>query len=272
MLDSTTPGGELNGPPTAPLLMAGPAAPVRNGHVTLWGAAALLIVIRAGGGWWFWQSHRPSQQAQAAPPTMKVPAITVVARRMSRSQVFEGSLISVAGTTLNTLVQLDPIYVSFNPAESNLSAINQTQAQAPIETAAAVGGGTRTHDGTVTFIANTVDRTTGTIMLRATIANPNRGLLPGQFVTARLHLGNLDNALLVPQSAVGSGQTGRFLMIVSKDGKVEQHVVKLSDSDGDMIVVTDGLAAGDRVITGQLQKLKPGTPVEVAEPAAETAK
>ena len=186
--------------------------------------------------------------------------------------MFEGSLISVAGTTLNTLVQLDPIYVSFNPAESNLGTITHLQGLAPIETAVAVGDGTRRHDGKVTFIDNTVDRTTGTILLRATIANPDRGLLPGQFVTARLHLGDLDNALVVPQSAVGAGQTGRFLLIVGKDGKVEQRVVKLGDSDGDMIVVTDGLAAGDRVITGQLQKLKPGMPVEVAEPAAEPAK
>ncbi len=184
------------------------------------------------------------------------------AGRISRSQVFEGSLISVAGATLNTLVQLDPIYVSFNPAESNLDAINRVQAQAPIETAVAVGGGAAGHTGPVTFIDNVVDRTTGTILLRATIANADRGLLPGQFVTARLHLGDQADALVVPQSAVGASQIGRFLLIAGQDGKAEQRVVKLGDSDGDMVVVTAGLKAGDRVITGQLQKLRPGMPVE----------
>lgn len=194
------------------------------------------------------------------------------AGRMSRSLVFEGSLISVAGTTLNTLVQLDPIYVSFNPAESNLDAINKTQGAAPIDTAVAVGGRAGNHDGKVTFIDNTVDRTTGTILVRATIANADHGLRPGQFVTARLHLGDLDNAVLVPQSAIGASQTGRFVLTLGQDGKAEQHVVKLGDSDGDMIVVTDGVKAGDRVITGQLQKVRPGMNVEVAEPEAEPAK
>ena len=98
--------------------------------------------------------------------------------------------------------------------------------------------------------------------MRATIANPNRALLPGQFVSARLHLGNLEGALLVPQSAVGSSQLGRTLMIVGKEDKAEQRVVKLGDSHDDMIVVTDGIKSGDRVITGQLQKLKPGAAVQ----------
>jgi multidrug efflux system membrane fusion protein len=184
------------------------------------------------------------------------------AGRLSASQVFEGSLISVAGTTLNTLVQLDPIYVSFNPAEVDLDAIKREQALAPIETAVAVDGGKPTHLGPLTFIDNQVSQLTGTILLRATIANADHGLLPGQYVTARLHLGDQKDALLVPQSAVGSTQIGRTLLIVGKGDKVEQRLVKLGDSDGDMIIVTDGLKAGDRVITGQLQKLRPGAEVE----------
>lgn len=104
--------------------------------------------------------------------------------------------------------------------------------------------------------------------MRATIANADHGLLPGQFVTARLHLGDLEAALVVPQSAVGASQIGRFLMVVSEDNKAEQRVIKLGDSDGDMVVVTDGLKARDRVITGQLQKLKPGAPVELESVAS----
>jgi multidrug efflux system membrane fusion protein len=184
------------------------------------------------------------------------------AGRISASQVFTGSLISAAGATLNTLVQLDPIYVSFNPAEVNLAAITQSQARAPIETAVSRNGGKPNHIGTLTFIDNQVSQSTGTILLRATIANQDHALLPGEFVTATLHLGDLQGALLVPQSAVGSTQIGRTLMIVGEGNKVEQRPVKLGDSDGDMIVVTDGLKPGDRVITGQLQKIRPGAVVE----------
>ena len=190
------------------------------------------------------------------------------AGRISRSLVYEGSLISVAGTTLNTLVQLDPILVSFNPAETNLDQIVHEQARKPIETAVSVGGGAPDHTGTLTFVDNQVDRTTGTILVRATIANPDRLLLPGQYVTARLHLGDLDGALLVPQTAVGASQIGRTLMVVGEGGKAEQRVVKLGDTYGDMVVVTDGLKAGDQVITGQLQKLRPGAPVQVEAPDA----
>jgi multidrug efflux system membrane fusion protein len=190
------------------------------------------------------------------------------AGRISRSQVFEGSLISVAGATLNTLVQLDPILVSFNPAEANLDLIAREQARQPIETAVSVGGGAPGHAGTLTFIDNQVDRTTGTILVRATIANPDHALLPGQYVTARLHLGDRDGTLLVPQAAVGASQIGRTVMVVGEGSKAEQRAVKLGDAYDDMVVVTDGLKAGDQVITGQLQKLRPGSPVKPdAEPS-----
>jgi multidrug efflux system membrane fusion protein len=188
------------------------------------------------------------------------------AGRISASQVYTGNLISVAGATLNTLVQLDPIYVSFNPAEVNLPAITHQQHLTPIETEVAQNGGKPSHIGTVTFIDNQVSQSTGTILLRATIANEDHGLLPGEYVTVKLHLGDLHDAVLVPQSAVGSTQIGRTLMIVGKDDKVELRLVKLGDSDGDMIVVTDGLKPGDRVITGQLQKIKPGTVVQPETP------
>jgi membrane fusion protein, multidrug efflux system len=184
------------------------------------------------------------------------------AGRISASQVFTGSLVSVAGATLNTLVQLDPIYVSFNPAEVNLPAIVHGQERAPIETAVSQDGGKPSHVGTVTFIDNQVSQSTGTILLRATIANQDHALLPGEYVTATLHLGDLPGAVLVPQSAVGSTQIGRTVMIVGEGNKVEQRLVKLGDSDGAMIVVTDGLKPGERVITGQLQKIRPGVVVQ----------
>jgi len=187
------------------------------------------------------------------------------AGRLSASQVFEGSLISIAGATLNTLVQLDPIYVSFNPAEVNLEAIRREQARGPIETVVSVPGVDSTQAGPLTFVDNQVSLSTGTILVRATISNPDHALLPGQYVTARLHLGDLKDALLIPQSAVGSTQIGRTVMVVGDGNKVEQRGVTLGDAYDDTIVIAKGLKAGDRLITGQLQKLKAGTPIEAIE-------
>ena len=187
------------------------------------------------------------------------------AGRIGESQVFQGSLISVAGATLNTLVQLDPIYVSFNPAEPNLVAIVREQARAPIQTSVAVGDGGLNHTGSLSFIDNQVSQSTGTILVRATIANPDHDLLPGQYATARLHLGDLQGALLVPQEAVGASQIGRTILVVVPGDKVEQRIVTLGDNYGENVVAVTGLKAGDRVITGQLQKLKPGMLVRPTE-------
>ena len=190
------------------------------------------------------------------------------AGRISASQVFQGSLISVAGATLNTLVQLDPIYVSFNPAENDLAAITREQARAPIQTAVGVNGGPADHMGALTFIDNQISQSTGTILLRATIANRDHALLPGQYVTARLHLGDLQGALLIPQSAVGATQIGRTVMVVTATSEVAARIVTLGDNYDENVVALTGVAAGDRVITGQLQKLRPGMKVKPTEEAA----
>ena len=139
------------------------------------------------------------------------------------------------------------------------------QARGPIETVVSVPGVDSTQAGPLTFVDNQVSLTTGTILVRATISNPDHALLPGQYVTARLHLGDLKDALLIPQSAVGSTQIGRTVMVVGDGNKVEQRGVTLGDAYDDTIVIAKGLKAGDRLITGQLQKLKAGTPIEAIE-------
>ncbi|MGI4748419.1 MAG: efflux RND transporter periplasmic adaptor subunit [Janthinobacterium lividum] len=187
------------------------------------------------------------------------------AGRLSASQVFQGSLISVAGATLNTLVQLDPIYVSFNPAEANLAAIMREQTRLPIQTFVTVNGGNADHTGPVSFIDNQVSLSTGTILLRATIENRDHELLPGQFATARLHLGDLSGALPVPQDAVSASQIGQTVLVVGTGNKVEQRIVTLGDSYDGNVVATTGIKPGDRVIIDQLQKLKPGMQVDPSE-------
>jgi membrane fusion protein, multidrug efflux system len=183
------------------------------------------------------------------------------AGRFGRSLVHEGTLINAAGTQLNTLVQLDPIYVTFNPSETDLNRLGEYRAKTvPAEVTIPDQAGKR-YEGTLTFLDNTVDRNTGTIVARATIANPDLSLLPGEFVHVRLHVDDRPGTLLVPQVALGSSQLGKYVY-VAVNSKAEQRMVSIGATYGDHIVITKGVATGDAVIVGNLQKITPGSAVQ----------
>jgi multidrug efflux system membrane fusion protein len=183
--------------------------------------------------------------------------------RIGRNQAPIGTLVSVAGTTLNTLVQLDPIYVTLNPSETELGDIQKAHANGKVEVDVLVPAETEAHHkGDLTFIDNVVDRATGTITARATIPNADFTLLPGQYVRARLHLKDEPDALLVPQAALGSSQLGKYVYVVGAENKAEQRLVTLGPTAGDLVVVKTGVSEGDRIITGNLQKIGPGVPVQ----------
>jgi multidrug efflux system membrane fusion protein len=191
------------------------------------------------------------------------------AGRLGRNQASVGTLITTGGTPLNTLVQLDPIYVSFNPSETDMAAIDRARAAGPIEAEVYLPSEAQVrHKGELTFINNVVDRATGTISARATIANADFALLPGQYVRVRLHVGRLSDTLMVPQAAVGSSQLGKYLYVVGEGNKVEQRIVSLGPSDGDAVSALTGVAVGDRVITGNLQRVGPGSLVQPTDPKA----
>jgi membrane fusion protein, multidrug efflux system len=185
------------------------------------------------------------------------------AGRLSRSLVHEGALISANGTDLNTLVQLDPIYATFNPSETDLAAIEKARSKGPVPVEVLTSdNGHRSFSGTLTVLENTVDRTTGTITARATISNPDRSLLPGEFIHVHVHVADQPNTLLVPQVALGSSQLGKFVYVVGADDRVEQHLVSVGANYGSLIVVDKGVKEGDRIIVGNLQKIFPGVPVQ----------
>ncbi|HVW54643.1 MAG TPA: efflux RND transporter periplasmic adaptor subunit [Rhizobiaceae bacterium] len=182
--------------------------------------------------------------------------------RLGRTQAPEGTLVSVAGTALNTLVQLDPIYVTFNPGESDLPRIEKARAAGKLEAVVTVPGETGAeYKGTLTFLDNVVDHATGTITARVTVENPKKTLLPGQYVQVRLHIGDQPDALMAPQVALGSSQLGKYLYVVGKDNKVEQRFVSLGPTDGELIAVKGDLPKDTQVIVGNLQKIGPGSPV-----------
>lgn len=185
------------------------------------------------------------------------------AGRLGRNQASVGTLVSPGGSALNTLVQLSPIYVTFNPSETDLAEIAQAKAAGKVMVDVSVGGNDQEHRaGELTFLDNSVDRSTGTIIARATIANLDRSILPGQYVHVRVSLHEIPNALLVPQAAIGSSQLGKYVYVVSPESKVEQRLVSLGPTDGDGVVVASGVSEGDNIITGSLQKIGPGAPVK----------
>jgi membrane fusion protein, multidrug efflux system len=189
------------------------------------------------------------------------------AGRLGKSLVHEGALINATGTQFNTLVELDPIYVTFNPSQTELAAIVKSRSKGPIAADVQTSDDAQErYSGTLSFLDNAVDRSTGTITARATISNPEHTLLPGEFVHVRVHIADQPNALLVPQVALGSGQLGRFVYVIGKDGKAEQRIVSPGAGYGSLVVIDKGVQEGDRIIVGNLQKIAVGVPVQ-PEPA-----
>jgi len=195
------------------------------------------------------------------------------AGRVGRNRASVGTLVGGAGATLNTLVQLDPIYVTFNPSESDLAQLQEARSAASVVAEVLVPGNAQAHHlGNVTFIDNSVDRATGTITVRATIANPDFTLLPGQYVRVRVRVREQPGALMVPETALGSGQLGKYVYVVGADKKADQRLVTLGPTDGDLVSVKGGVAEGDQIITGNLQKIGPGAPVQPILPKQASAK
>jgi multidrug efflux system membrane fusion protein len=186
------------------------------------------------------------------------------AGRLGRNLAPEGTMVSAtAGTPLNNLVQLAPIYVSFNPSETELAEIQKARAAGKVEAEVFLRlGAEPRYRGALSFINNAVDRSTGTVMARATIDNTDRTLLPGQYVRVRLRVREEPNVLLVPETALGSSQLGKYVYVVGKGDVVEQRLVSLGPTSGDLVVLSSGVSEGDQVIAGNLQKIFPGAPVK----------
>lgn len=189
--------------------------------------------------------------------------IAGVAQRALRSV---GTLVAPAAESglLTTLVQIDPIRVRFALSESEAAQVRQAKAR----TVRLIGAdGQPSKDrGRIDFSASVVDPRLGTLPMRAEIANPARQWLPGQFVRAQVVLGE-QQAFVVPQAAVMSGDQGRFVW-VAVDGKATPKPVQAGPWMARDWVIRSGLSAGDAVIVDNLIKLRPGAPVQPAPPAA----
>lgn len=186
------------------------------------------------------------------------------AGRVGRSAASVGTLVTSGQTVLNTLVQLDPIYVTFNPSEKDLVAIKGALQKGEVTAEISLPGvaGGKSYAGKLTFIDNRLDQSTGTVAARATIANAAFDLLPGQYVHLRLSVGSEPDVLMAPQVALGSSQLGKFVYVIGKGSTVEQRMVEIGRTDGDKVAVLSGITENDLIISGNLQKIWPGVPVQ----------
>lgn len=203
-----------------------------------------------------------------------------ISGRAGRAQVTEGALVSAAGgTLLTTIEQTNPIYVNFSQSSSDLLAIrqditsgrlklpslNRVMVQLELENGTPYGPA-----GHIDFLDLAIDEATGTAALRAEFPNPDRMLLPGQFVRARIQAGTETNGIMVPQRSVTVGQQGGSVLVVGQNDVVETRQIRLGDLQGANWIVLDGLKPGDRVIVSGGQKVQPGQAVRIAKASATT--
>jgi len=184
--------------------------------------------------------------------------------RIGRRLVDVGNLVgSGQATELATLVKLDPIYVYFSVAERDTPQVLAEQNKKPLSASIILAdGSTHPESGTVDFIDNQIDTTTGTVEMRAVIPNTGKTLLPGQYAKVRLLLKEQPDTIIVPQKAVGEQQGNTFVYVVGKDNKVEFREVTAGAAIEELRVIDKGLTEGEMVVIDGLQKIKPGITVK----------
>jgi membrane fusion protein (multidrug efflux system) len=194
-----------------------------------------------------------------------------ISGRIGRALVTEGALVSAnEATQLATVQQIDKVYLNITQSASDLQRLRRQAGEKNLASGLPVSvvlddGSVLPRQGRLLFSDVTVDPSTGQLTLRAEMANPDRALLPGQYVRVRLAQAQLPAGILVPQQAVTrGGAQGDTLMVVGPDNKPAPRTVKIASQNGSDWVITDGLKAGEQVMVDGFQKIAmmpPGTPV-----------
>ncbi len=179
-----------------------------------------------------------------------------------RLLLHRGNLVKANDASVVTIRQVDPIYVSFWIQEQHLSAVRKNMANGALDVALTLPGeDNEPIHGALSFIDNTVDPDNRTIHLRATFANQDRRLWPGQYVKVLLTIAQEPDSILVPSQAIQTGQSGRFVYVVKSDQTVEARSIALKREVGNESVV-EGLKPGAVVVTDGQLRLVPGAHVQ----------
>ena len=203
-----------------------------------------------------------------------------ISGRISRKEVDVGNLVGAGESTLLTTIrQWTPIYVYFSINERDLLRIMERAraegitADKPDEIPLEVGLANEDgfpHKGRLNFVDSTVDPATGTMLLRGLFDNPGpqHAIIPGMFVRVRMPVAQRENALLVPDRALGLDQGGRYLLLVDNQNKVDQRYVKIGALEDGKRVIIEGLKPEDQVVVNGIQRAIPGAKVTPQEAQA----
>ena len=201
------------------------------------------------------------------------PISGIAGQQLVTAGALVGSSTSDTGgssTLLTTVQQVDPVYVNFTISAADLITLRQSQGSGTVALVhqnsmtvdVTLPNGTRyERTGTIDFSDPAVNATTGTVNLRALVANAHRLLLPGMYVTLTAHLGLQNNVFLIPQQALLRDTLGAYLLVVGHDNKVARKDVETNASLGNDWIVTKGLAEGDQVIVTGVQGVHEGSQV-----------
>jgi len=191
---------------------------------------------------------------------------------VSAHLVSTGGLVGVPGPTkLATIVQLDPIYVTFTVSEQDVLRVKSAMAKrglkprdianVPVQVGLMNEEG-YPHAGKLDYVAPMIDPSTGTLNARGIFQNPDRVMLPGNFLRIRIPLAlEEETALLVPDTAIGADQAGSYLLVVDQNGVVQQKTVTTGQLVGRLRVIATGITAGEQVVVSGIQKAIPGQKV-----------
>ncbi|GAA6132125.1 efflux RND transporter periplasmic adaptor subunit [Halopseudomonas sabulinigri] len=193
-----------------------------------------------------------------------------VGGRMGRAEITRGNLATADSTLLATLVSVDPMYVYF---ESDQQTADSNPYASAEQTAVPVKVGLAStedypHDGQLDFVDNQFNAATGTLQYRAVVANPQGELRPGQFARVQMPVAAASKAILIDQKAVLTDQDRRYVYVLDEQNQATRRFVQTGRRMDGLLVISEGLADGDRVVVNGLQKIAfPGMQV-APEPVA----
>lgn len=221
------------------------------------------------------------QQNQAALETAKIDLDYCALKspidgRAGHRLVDLGNVVATGAGALLDIQKFDPIYADFTVTETDLPLVQKNQARGALKVEVRLPDDTgEARTGDLTFIDNAVQGGTGTVRLRATLANADRRFWPGQFIRARLILAMLKGSVLIPTEATQLSPAGPFVYVIKADSTAELRPVTLGQKQGSRVVVEKGLAAGERIVVQGHLGVMPGAKVQVEEakpPVGEHAK
>jgi multidrug efflux system membrane fusion protein len=186
--------------------------------------------------------------------------------RTGNVTVKQGNIVTQNNTELMQILQTEPIYVTFAVPEARLADVKRYMGSGTLSVVAKPQDGSgQAESGTLTFVDNAVDSSTGTIKLKGTFKNTDRRLWPGQFVNVTLRLTTRGGAVVVPNQAVQTGQDGTFIYVVKDDRTVEVRPVTTGPRVDLDLVIDKGLAAGETVVTEGQLRLQPGSRIQTKD-------